>query len=116
MMSSETERILKRFTIPDKSEIIYPDTLRLGCEFEFYINNGNYENVVEELKKISGSDILINLEEIPKETDSHHCLCLKFDSSLGGRGVEISVPICSYFSSLSLTHFCVHFLKSTYRC
>ena len=96
MMSSETERILKRFTIPDKSEIIYPDTLRLGCEFEFYINNGNYENVVEELKKISGSDILINLEEIPKETDSHHCLCLKFDSSLGGRGVEISVPICSY--------------------
>ncbi len=96
MINAKTERILKGSSVPPKAEISYPDTLRLGCEFEFYINSGNYENIVAELKNISGSDILINLDEVPQEVDSHNCLCLKFDSSLGSSGVEISVPICSY--------------------
>jgi len=91
-----SKRIKKKKVVPSKSNIIYPDNFRFGCEFEFYINGGNYENIIEELQRVSGSDILINLDEIPKETDRHHCLCLKYDSSLGGSGVEISIPICSY--------------------
>ena len=95
MINSKTQRILKKSIVPARSKISYPDTLRFGCEFEFYRNSG-YEEIVEYLKNISGSDILINREEVPKETDRHHCLCLKYDSSLGGSGIEISVPICSY--------------------
>ncbi|MEA3523461.1 MAG: hypothetical protein U9R50_10870, partial [Campylobacterota bacterium] len=91
-----SKRIKKKEIVPPKSQITYPDNFRFGCEFEFYINGENYDNIVEELQIISGSDILINLKEIPKEKDSHNCLCLKYDSSLGGSGVEISIPICSY--------------------
>lgn len=96
MQKSNTRRISKRTTVPPRSEISYPDDLRLGCEFEFYINGDNCDNVIEELRCIAGSDILINLDEVPQESDRHDCLCLKYDSSLGGSGVEISIPICSY--------------------
>ena len=96
MPKSNTKRILKRDQVPERSQISYPDTLRLGCEFEFYVNGANYDNIIEELNSIAGSDILINLDEVPQESDSHQCLCLKYDSSLGGSGAEISVPICSY--------------------
>ena len=96
MLNSTTKRILKRDTVPARSEISYPDNFRFGCEFEFYISGNNSELIVKELERISGSDILINLDEIPKEKDIHECLCLKFDSSLGSTGVEISVPICSH--------------------
>lgn len=40
--------------------------------------------------------MLVNLDTLPTDDDKDHCLCLKYDSSLGGSGVEISVPICSY--------------------
>lgn len=96
MQKSNTKRVLKRKTVPEKSRINYPDSLRLGCEFEFYMNSGTVDHIIEELKSIAGSDILINLDEVPKESDSHHCLCLKYDSSLGGSGVEVSIPVCSY--------------------
>jgi hypothetical protein len=96
MLASKTKRILKKDLVPQGSKIFYPDNLRFGCEFEFYINGNNQELIVKELERISGSDILINLDEIPKEKDIHECLCLKFDSSLGSEGAEISVPICSY--------------------
>lgn len=96
MSKSTTIRIPKKKTIHSTSKIIFPDNLRLGCEFEFYINGSNYNNIVTELEQISGSDILINLDEVPQEKDRHNCLCLKYDSSLNGSGVEISIPICSY--------------------
>lgn len=91
-----SQRIVKSKNPPTRSIISFPNSLRFGCEFEFYITGNNCNNIIEELKLISGSDILINLDEIPCEADAHHCLCLKFDSSLGASGIEISTPICSY--------------------
>ena len=96
MLPSKTRRISKKEIVPKKSEINYPDIYRFGCEFEFYVNQEQYEEIIRELEYYAGSDILINLEEVPKEKDKNECLCLKYDSSLGTSGVEISVPICSY--------------------
>ncbi len=96
MNISKTKRIYKKEKVRSKSEITYPDIFRFGCEFEFYMNENQYDNIVDYLEYISGSDILINLEEIPQENDRNECLCLKYDSSLGSSGVEISTPICSY--------------------
>jgi len=96
IQKSKTIRIVKRENPPLKSIISFPNSFRFGCEFEFYIIGNNCDNIIDELKAISGSDILINLDEIPSEKDAHNCLCLKFDSSLGTSGVEISIPICSY--------------------
>jgi len=93
---SSSQRIVKPQNPPTKAVISFPNSMRFGCEFEFYITGNNYNNIIEELKRISGSDILINLDEIPCEADAHNCLCLKFDSSLGSSGIEISTPICSY--------------------
>jgi len=100
ILKSNTKRILKCKNPSPKSLISFPDSLRFGCEFEFYIMGNNCDNIIEELKAISGSDILVNLDEIPNEEDAHNCLCLKFDSSLGASGVEISTPISSYSTLL----------------
>jgi hypothetical protein len=96
IQKSNSKRVVKRKNPSPKSVISFPDSLRFGCEFEFYITGNNCDNIIEELEAISGSDILINLDEIPCEADAHNCLCLKFDSSLGSSGIEISTPICSY--------------------
>ncbi len=93
---SNSRRVVKPKKPSLKSVISFPNSLRFGCEFEFYITGNNCDNIIEELEIISGSDILINFDEIPSEADAHNCLCLKFDSSLGTGGVEISTPICSY--------------------
>lgn len=95
-MYSKTERIVCGEKISPKAVISFPDSFRFGCEFEFYINGENTKLIIEELKEISGSDILINLDELPQEEDRYNCLCFKYDASLGGNGVEISTPMCSY--------------------
>ena len=45
-------------------------------------DNKDYPYLIKDslvgLQRVSGSDILINLDEIPKETDRHQCLCLKY--------------------------------------
>ncbi len=64
MSKSTTIRIPKKKTIHPKSEIIFSNNIRLGCEFEFYINGNSYDDIVKELERISGSDILINLDFI----------------------------------------------------
>lgn len=96
-MISSTQRIeLSKKVVPPKATINFPDEFRFGCEFEFYINGDNTEAIINELKDITGSDILVNLTELPLEADRNHCLCFKYDASLGDQGVEISTPICSY--------------------
>ncbi len=96
MCITKTRRISKKEKTRPRSNIIYPDLFRFGCEFEFYVNENRYDAIIEELHFISGSDILVNLKEVPKEKDNNECVCLKYDSSLGSTGVEISTPICSY--------------------
>jgi len=91
-MNSNTERIIFNKDL----SLLFPNNFRFGCEFEFYINGNNKIEIIEELKAIAKSDILINLDEIPQEEDRNKCLCLKYDSSLENSGVEISTPICSY--------------------
>lgn len=96
IQKSNSKRVIKPKKPSPKSLISFPNSLRFGCEFEFYIMGNNCDNIIEELEYISGSDILINLDALPSEEDAHNCLCLKFDSSLGASGIEISTPICSY--------------------
>jgi len=92
----QSRRIVCKEKKSPRAIISFPDNLRFGCEFEFYISGNNTKEIIEELESITGSDILINLNEIPIEKDSYDCLCLKYDSSLTESGVEISTPICSY--------------------
>ncbi|PCI30167.1 MAG: hypothetical protein COB67_02460 [SAR324 cluster bacterium] len=91
-----TKRIPKPANVKPAAISTYNDKFRFGCEFEFYFHNSSTEALIDDLLSISGADLLINLKKVPDDEDKNHCLCLKYDSSLGGAGVEVSVPICSY--------------------
>lgn len=92
-----SKRLSKPDTIPKNSKLPFSDSLRFGCEFEFYLQKNKLKKDLEKsLLQITGSDILINYINQPKEEDNNECLCLKTDTSLDVGGLEISVPISSY--------------------
>ena len=52
-MTTSTRIVCKEKVLP-RSVISFPDNLRFGCEFEFYISGNNTKEIIEELKSISG--------------------------------------------------------------
>jgi len=75
------------------------DKYQYGCEFEFYIDTSQYDfisaidSITQEIYEITDADILVDIVNLPINSDKNNCIQIKPDISLEDNGIEISVPI-----------------------
>ena len=89
-----------RYKVDCFDNILDSDYL-FGCEFEFYPKETTKDkDIIELLVSFLKTDLLVNEISIPQCSDASECMHLKPDSSLKSNGLEISIPISSYYSLL----------------
>jgi len=83
----------------DEYSVKVSDKYQFGCEFEFYIDTTSYdftfaiESIIQEIYEITHVEILVDIINLPVDSDKNNCMQIKPDISLADNGIEISVPI-----------------------